>query len=177
MALLSEFPIAGPAGPAGPVGPMGPVGPVGPVGPSGDGSGDMVAAVYDPTGQRRDVFADLSNKADKSPPAWIDMPMTGDYTLTDNDKLQFGLNGAGETCICGLFKTPSTTEMSEQFATLPEGFRPKMKQIWLTAISSSTNEVFPVRVFPSTGYMFVWLAKFSPSDTIVIPMQSFSAGR
>ena len=56
MALLSEFPIAGPAGPAGPVGPMGPVGPVGPVGPSGDGSGDMVAAVYDPTGQRKDIF-------------------------------------------------------------------------------------------------------------------------
>lgn len=35
MALLSEFPIAG---------------------PGGDGSGDMVAAVYDPTGQRKDIF-------------------------------------------------------------------------------------------------------------------------
>lgn len=103
------------------------------------------------------------------------MPMTGDYTLTENDKLQFGLNGAGETCICGLFKTPSTTQASEQFATLPEGFRPKMKQMWLIAISSSTKAVYPVRIYPASGEMFVWLATFQPEDTIVIPMQSFSA--
>lgn len=122
------------------------------------------------------LSAALSNKADKSPPVWIDMPMTGDYTLPEVDKLQFGLNGAGETCICGLFETPSTTEMSEQFATLPEGFRPKGKQMWIIAISSSTRAIFPVRIYMD-GAIFVWLAKFPPSDTIVIPMQSFGAGQ
>ncbi|MCI8594344.1 MAG: hypothetical protein HFF09_03690 [Oscillospiraceae bacterium] len=37
-------------------GEQGPVGPEGKIGPSGDGSGDMIAAVYDPQGHREDVF-------------------------------------------------------------------------------------------------------------------------
>ena len=43
MALLSEFPIAG---------------------PSGDGTGDMLRQIYDPTGQMRDIFGALASKAD-----------------------------------------------------------------------------------------------------------------
>ena len=41
MPLLSEFPVAG---------------------PSGDGSGDMLAQIYDPTGQRRDIFGAFANR-------------------------------------------------------------------------------------------------------------------
>lgn len=51
---------AGPAGPQGPQGPQGPAGPTGaagPQGPAGPGSGDMLTAVYDPSGMAQDVFA------------------------------------------------------------------------------------------------------------------------
>ena len=47
----------GPQGPRGEQGPQGEAGPVGPQGPAGEGSGDMLASVYDPTGKARDVFA------------------------------------------------------------------------------------------------------------------------
>lgn len=47
----------GPPGPEGPVGPVGPEGPEGPPGPAGDGSGDMLAALYDPQAIAADAFA------------------------------------------------------------------------------------------------------------------------
>jgi hypothetical protein len=47
----------GPEGPVGPVGPEGPEGPQGPAGLSGDGSGDMLAALYDPQAIAADAFA------------------------------------------------------------------------------------------------------------------------
>lgn len=47
----------GPIGPEGPVGPEGPEGPQGPAGPTGDGTGDMLAALYDPQAIGADAFA------------------------------------------------------------------------------------------------------------------------
>lgn len=52
----------GPPGAAGVPGPPGPTGVPGPPGPPGNGSGDMLAAVYDPTGQAADVFAYADGK-------------------------------------------------------------------------------------------------------------------
>lgn len=42
---------------------VGPPGPQGPPGPAGNGTGDMVAAMYDPQGKRTDVFAYADSKA------------------------------------------------------------------------------------------------------------------
>lgn len=47
----------GPEGPAGPPGEQGPVGPEGPPGPTGAGTGDMLAATYDPLGVAANAFA------------------------------------------------------------------------------------------------------------------------
>lgn len=53
-------------GEPGPQGEPGPRGETGPQGPSGSGTGDMLAAVYDPQGRAQDVFADLDKKLDAS---------------------------------------------------------------------------------------------------------------
>lgn len=56
MALLSEFPIAG---------------------PSGDGSGDMLRQIYDPTGQNRDIFGFAANRSLSN----LTAPQTALYNL------------------------------------------------------------------------------------------------
>lgn len=48
-------PVGG-IGPTGPTGATGPTGPIGPTGPGGNGSGDMLASMYDPQAVQGDAF-------------------------------------------------------------------------------------------------------------------------
>ena len=43
-------------------GAQGPIGPVGPAGPAGEGSGDMLASIYDPQGKAQDIFKYTDDK-------------------------------------------------------------------------------------------------------------------
>ena len=61
MALLSEFPIAG---------------------PNGDGSGDMLRQIYDPTGQQKDIFKEISRKIDLEQGLYINSETDLDNLIT-----------------------------------------------------------------------------------------------
>lgn len=106
MALLSEFPIAG---------------------PSGDGSGDMVAAVYDPTGQRRDIFAALLNKADKGLPQIYELPLSAGFENAPDDISRYEKNQFGEVTFQVRVKYVGSSPSAKvfQIGTLPVGFRPQ----------------------------------------------------
>lgn len=112
--------------------------------------------------------------ANATPPDWVEMPLLGAYTAYDNpvDRLKFGKNGAGETCIYGMFITPNITSNDDHFAVLPINYRPKSR-VWLIAQSRGTRESYPIYV-ETTGDIYVWQTKFNPNDTIIVPMQSFS---
>lgn len=73
------------------------------------------------------VYSALSNKADKGPPQVYDLPLVAGYSL--------GVDGAGysktqEGIVCvyfsvyGTFTASSSDIGGEDFATLPEGYRP-----------------------------------------------------
>ena len=86
-------------------------------GASGDGSGDMVAAVYDPQNKRRDIFKYVDDKVDAVAP----MDVTGYIKLHNEDKnahadireaVSVAKNTADEakSAVDGLADTAATTE-------------------------------------------------------------------
>lgn len=63
---------------------VGPPGPQGPPGPAGSGTGDMVAAMYDPQGKRTDIFKYVDDKTKD-----IDVDVTADeVTFADGQTFQ-----------------------------------------------------------------------------------------
>lgn len=118
------------------------------------------------------VYSALSNKADIVSPTWYELPMTNGYTQEiASERPVYGLAGINIVMVYGLLRTPVETQLGDGIALFPEGYRPE-KQVWITAIDTTTHASYALRVAPD-GSIFSWGTALPSGSIMEIPIQGF----